>query len=64
MSIEQKEETQNSKKLINRKTKRENNTNNNEFSNKLQLSLKYEIMYSICLDYERFSIKCYKCINL
>ena len=63
MSIEQKEETENSKKLLNRKTKRENNTNNNESSNNPQLSLKNEIMCSICLDYERFSTKCYKCIT-
>jgi len=63
MSIEQKEETENSKKLLNRKTKRENNNNNNESSNNRQFSLKNEIMCSICLDYERFSTKCYKCIS-
>ena len=62
MSIEQKEETENSKKLLNRKTKRENNINNNESSVNPQLPLKNEIMCSTCLDYERFSTKCYKCI--
>jgi len=63
MSIEQKEETENSKKLLNRKTKRDNNNNNKESSNSTQLSLKNEIMCSICLDFERFSTKCYKCIS-
>ena len=62
MSIEQKEETENSKKLLNRKTKRENNNNNNESSNNPQLPLKNEIMCSICLEYQKFSTKCYKCI--
>ena len=62
MSIEQKEETENSKKLLNRKTKRENNNNNNESSNNPQLPIKNEIMCSICLEYQRFSTKCYKCI--
>lgn len=62
MSIEQKEETENSKKLLNRKTKREDNSNNNEFPINAQLPLQNEIMCSICLDYERFSTKCYKCI--
>ena len=63
MSIEQKDETENSKKLLNRKTKRENNNNNNDSTNNPQLSLKNEIMCSICLEYERFSTKCYKCIS-
>lgn len=63
MSIDQKDETENSKKLLNRKTKRENNNNINESVNNPQLSLKNEIMCSICLEYERFSTKCYKCIS-
>ena len=45
-----------SKKLLNRKTKRENNINPFEF-------ITPKIRCSICLEYQKFSTKCYKCTN-
>ena len=54
--------TENSKILLNRKTKRENN-NLGELKNDPQILLKNSLKCSICLEYEIFSSKCYKCIN-
>ena len=60
--IEQKEEIESaSKKLLNRKTKRENNNNSLESLNNFQVILANEIRCSICLKYQKFSSKCYKC---
>ena len=59
---EQKDEIEStSKKLLNRKTKRENN-NSLESDNNFQTNLANEIRCSICLEYEKYSSKsCYKC---
>ena len=60
--IDQKEEIEStSKKLLNRKTKRENNNNSLESLNNFQVILANEIRCSICLKYQKFSSKCYKC---
>ena len=60
-SIEQKDEVEsNSKKLLNRKTKRDNNL---PLESDIKSILANEIRCSICLEYEKFSSKsCYKCI--
>ena len=50
-----------SKKLLNRKTKRENNNNSLESLNNFQVILANEIRCSICLKYQKLSSKCYKC---
>ena len=60
MSKSQKEEID-SPSLLNRKTKRENNTNSVESLNNNQVFLPNEIRCSICLKYQKFSSKCYKC---
>ena len=49
-----------SKKLLNRKTKRENSSNIKLGDN---LNLGYDIRCSICLEYENYSGKCHKCIK-
>ena len=51
-----------SKKLLNRKTKRENNNSSLEFQN-LQIYLPNEIRCSICLEYQKFSSNCLKCME-
>ena len=60
-----KKKEENSKKLLNRKTKRDNNNTNNPSLEEIRqkIYLPNEIRCSICLEYEKFSSKCYKCIK-
>jgi hypothetical protein len=59
-SHRKKEET--SKRLLNRKTKRDANNQSLEQTG-FKIYMPNEIRCSICLEYEKFSSECYKCIK-
>ena len=62
-NLKNKEEEENSKNLLNRKIKRDNNNINSSLDkNAFNIYLPNEIRCSICLEYEKYSSKCYKCI--
>ena len=58
-----KNKEENSNSFLNRKTKRDNNGNPSLEQINLNIYLPNEIRCSICLEYEKFSTKCYKCIK-